>query len=147
MQDTTRKLYALAVIESYSRMLYVQFTHSQNQDSLHQCLLNAFIFFAGTPEQIVVDNMLTAVIERQGSLIRFNDAFLDFLRPFKIVPVACNVKAPHEKGKIEAVIKFLRQNFWPLRSFADLCDVQGQAIDMAGYRGQCACSPNHRAAP
>lgn len=125
-QDTKRKLYALAVIESYSRMLYVQFTHSQNQDSLHQCLLNAFIFFAGTPEEIVVDNMLTAVIERQGSLIRFNDAFLDFLRPFKIVPVACNVKAPHEKGKIEAIIKFLRQNFWPLRSFADLFDVQGQ---------------------
>ncbi|MDX1709267.1 MAG: IS21 family transposase, partial [Desulfobacterales bacterium] len=125
-QDTKRKLYALAVLECYSRMLYVQFTHSQNQHCLHQCLLNAFIFFDGTPEEIVVDNMLTAVIERQGTLIRFNDAFLDFLRPFRVVPVACNVNAPHEKGKIEAVIKFLRQNFWPLRSFADLGDVQGQ---------------------
>jgi len=124
--DTRRKLYALAVIEGYSRMLYVEFTHSQNQSALHQCLLNAFTFFGGTPQEIIVDNMLTAVIERQGSLIRFNDAFLTFLIPFKIVPIACNPGAPHEKGKIESAIKYLRRNFWPLRTFTDLCDVNRQ---------------------
>ena len=43
---TKRKLYALAVVESYSRMLYVQFTHSQRQEVLHQGLLNAFRFSA-----------------------------------------------------------------------------------------------------
>lgn len=127
-EDTKRKLYALAVIESFSRMSYVEFTHSQKQEALHQGLLNAFHYFGGTPEEIVADNMLTAVIERQGSLIRFNETFLDFLRVFKIVPVACNVRAPHEKGKIENVIKYLRQNFWPLRSFTDLKDVQAQVI-------------------
>jgi len=125
--NTNRKLYALAVIEAYSRMLYVEFTHSQKQHSLHQCLLNAFLFFGGAPQEIVVDNMLTAVIERQGSLVRFNDAFLDFLRIFKITPVACNPGAPYEKGKIEAAIKYIRRNFWPLRSFEDLIDVQTQA--------------------
>ncbi len=81
MHETTRrKLYALAVCEAYSRMLYVEFTHCQKQDTLHQCLLNAFSFFGGTPQTIVVDNMLTAVIERKGRVIRFNDRFLDFLR-------------------------------------------------------------------
>jgi len=124
--DTRRKLYALAVIESYSRMSYVEFTHSQRQEALHQGLLNAFSYFGGTPEEIVVDNMVTAVIERQGSLIQFNEAFLDFLRVFKISPVACNVRSPHEKGKVENIIKYLRHNFWPLRSFADLTDVQRQ---------------------
>ena len=124
--NTNRKLYALAVIEAYSRRLYVEFTHSQKQHSLHQGLLNAFLFFGGTPQQIVVDNMLTAVSERQGDIIRFNDAFLDFLRIFAITPVAGNPGAPHEKGKIEAAIKYLRQNFWPLRSFVDLSDVQRQ---------------------
>jgi transposase len=124
--DTIRKLYALAVTESFSRMLYVEFTHSQRQEALHQGLLNAFSYFGGTPEEILVDNMLTAVIEREGSLIRFNEAFLDFLRVFKIVPVACNVRSPHEKGKVENIIKYLRHNFWPLRSFTDLTDVQRQ---------------------
>ncbi len=124
--DTRRKLYALAVVEGYSRMLYVEFTHSQNQSALHQCMLNAFTFFGGTPHEIVVDNMLTAVTERQGRLIRFNDAFLTFLIPLKMVPIACNPGAPHEKGKVENAIKYLRRNFWPLRAFADLCDVNRQ---------------------
>jgi transposase len=123
---TKRKLYALAVVESYSRMLYVQFTHSQRQEALHQGLLNAFRFFGTFPEEIVVDNMLTAVTERWGRVIRFNDAFLDFLRPFRISPVACHIRSPQEKGKIERSIQYIRQNFWPARTFVDLMDAQNQ---------------------
>ena len=125
--NTKRKLYCLAVTESYSRMTHLEFTHSQNQATLHQALMNIFRKFGGTPEELVVDNMLTAVIERMGKVIRFNESFLDFLRPFKIVPYACNVRAPHEKGKVERVIGYVRQNFWPLRKFIDRDDVQRQA--------------------
>ncbi|MBW2470687.1 MAG: IS21 family transposase [Deltaproteobacteria bacterium] len=125
-KESMRKLYALAVIEGYSRAAYVEFTHSQNQACLHQALLNALAYFGGSPQEVVVDNMLSAVTERQGPLIRFNDAFFDFLRIFHITPIACNVASPHEKGKIENFIKYLRQNFWPLRTFSDLCDVNGQ---------------------
>ena len=45
--DTKRKLYALAVIESYSRMIYLEFTHSQKQEALQQSLLHAFHYFGG----------------------------------------------------------------------------------------------------
>jgi len=126
--NTLRKMYALAVIEAHSRMLYVIFTHSQNQETLHQCLVHAFLYFGGTPKEMVVDNMLTAVTERVGSMIRFNESFLDFLRVFSITPLACNIRAPHEKGKIENSIKYLRYNFWPLRTFADLDDVNHQVL-------------------
>lgn len=126
--NTTRKLYCLAVIECHSRLLYLEFTHSQRQDTLHRCLLNAFHFFQGTPKELVHDNMLTAVIERQGPLVRFNEHFLEFLRPFHITPVACNVAQPQEKGKVEkGAIHYIRYNFWPLRTFRDLYDLQTQA--------------------
>ncbi|EMS79977.1 IS21 family transposase [Desulfotignum phosphitoxidans] len=125
---SSRKLYALAVIESHSRMLFVVFTHSQNQATLHRCLVAAFLYFGGTPGELVVDNMVTAVIERVGSMIRFNEAFLDFLRHFGITPKACNVRAPHEKGKVENSIRYLRNNFWPLRKFTDLDDVNHQVL-------------------
>ena len=98
--NTRRKLYCLAVIESHSRMLYLEFTHSQRQETLHWALLNAFHFLGGTPGPLAHDNMLTAVIERDGPLIRFNEAFLDFLR-LKITPRPCNVRQPQEKGKVE----------------------------------------------
>lgn len=126
--NSSRKLYALAVIESHSRMLYVVFTHSQKQETLHQSLVEAFSYFGGTPKEIVVDNMLTAVTERVGSMVRFNESFLNFLRQFSITPVACNIRAPHEKGKVENSIKYLRYNFWPLRTFTDLDDVNHQVL-------------------
>ncbi|TFG36172.1 MAG: IS21 family transposase, partial [Candidatus Aminicenantes bacterium] len=121
--NTQRKLYCMAVIESHSRLLYLEFTHSQRQETLHRCLLNAFRFFGGTPKELVTDNMITAVIERDGSLIRYNESFLEFLRPFAIVPYACNVRSPHEKGKVEkGAIHYIRYNFFPLRSFDNLKD-------------------------
>jgi transposase len=127
--DTKRKLYALAIVESYSRMLYVEFTHSQKQQVLHSCLLNAFKYFGGVPQELVVDNMVTAVTDRAGQVIRFNDAFLDFLRPLNILPRACNVRSPFEKGKIENSIKYIRRNFMPLREYDDLTDIQAQVLD------------------
>src|SRR5262249_23443233 len=126
--STARKLYCLAVIECHSRLLYLEFTHSQRQDTLHRCLLNAFHFFQGTPKELVHDNMLTAVLERQGPLVRFNEHFLAFLRPFQITPIACNVAQPQEKGKVEkGAIHYIRHNFWPLRTFRALTDLQAQA--------------------
>jgi len=123
-----RKLYCLAMVLGYSRKLYLEFTHSQNQQVLHRCLLNGFRFFGGTPRELVTDNMLTAVIEREGALIRYNEAFLDFLRPLCIRPRACNPRQPQEKGKVEkGVVHYVRHNFWPLRTFRDMDDLQAQA--------------------
>jgi transposase len=96
--DTRRRLYALVVVEAFSRMMYVRFTHSQKQSALHGCLIEAFTWFGGSPKQLVVDNMATAVVERMGSVVRFNDAFLDFLRHFAVDPIACNPRSPYEKG-------------------------------------------------
>jgi transposase len=125
---TQRKLYCLAVVECHSRLLYLEFTHSQRQETLHRCLLGAFRFFQGTPKELVHDNMLTAVIEHQGPVVRFNEQFLEFLRPFHISPIACNVNQPQEKGKVEkGAIHYIRHNFWPLRSFTNLNDLQVQA--------------------
>lgn len=126
--NTIRRLYCFAILLCYSRLLYLEFTHSQNQQTLHRCLLNAFRFFGGTPRELVTDNMLTAVLERDGPLIRYNEAFLDFLRPLRIIPRACNPRQPQEKGKVEkGVIHYIRHNFWPLREFRDLADLQAQA--------------------
>ena len=116
------------MVECHSRLLYLEFTHSQRQDTLHRCLLNAFHFFQGTPKELVHDNMLTAVVERQGPLVRFNERFLEFLRPLQITPIACNVAQPQEKGKVEkGAMHYIRYNFWPLRTFHDLTDLQAQA--------------------
>ena len=128
--NTTRTLYCLAVIECHSRMLYLEFTHSQRQETLHRCWLHAFHFFQGTPKELVHDNRLTAVIEHHGPVVRFNAQCLELLRPFQITPIACNVGQPQEKGKVEkGASHYIRHNFWPLREFTNLDALQAQAKD------------------
>ena len=145
--STARKLYCLAVIECHSRLLYLEFTHSQRQDTLHRCLLNAFHFFQGTPKELVHDNMLTAVLERQGPLVRFNEHFLAFLRPFHITPIACNVAQPQEKGKVEkGAIHYIRHNFWPLANLPGPHRSPGPSQPVARPGGQCQSPHHHRPA-
>jgi hypothetical protein len=60
--------------------------------------------------------------------VRFQPRFFAFAREFGFVPRACNPAAVWEKGKVErAGVGYVRQNFWPLRSFTDLDDVNRQA--------------------
>src|SRR5262249_53989422 len=58
--------------------------------------------------------------------MRFHPRFLAFAREYSFLPRACHVRAAWEKGKIERSVGYLRQSFWPLRTFTDLADVNLQ---------------------
>lgn len=122
-----RKLYAFCLIECHSRRLFVEFSHSQSLETFLRCHIHAFQFMTGVARECLYDNLWTAVTERDGRIVRFNPRFLAFAREFGFYPRACNPAAAWEKGKIErGGIGYLRQGFWPLRTFLDLPDVNRQ---------------------
>ena len=126
-EGDARKLYAFSLVECHSRMMYIEFTHSQCFETFVRCHIHAFESFQGTARELVYDNLTTAVADHDGKLVRFNPRFLAFAREYGFVPRACHVASPWEKGKVErAGIGYLRQNFWPLRQFRDLADVNAQ---------------------
>jgi transposase len=124
---TPRKLYAFCLVECHSRKIYLEFTHSQSFESFVRCHIHAFEEMTGCPREIWFDNLATAVAEHEGNLVRFNPRFLAFAREYGFIPRACHVAAAWEKGKVERAIGYVRQAFWPLRTFADLNDVNAQA--------------------
>ena len=77
--------------------------------------------------ELVYDNLATAVAEHDGRLVRFAPRFLGFAREYGFCPRACNPASGWEKGKVERAIGYVRRNFWPLRQFTDLHDVNRQA--------------------
>jgi transposase len=125
-QGDMRKLYAFALVEAHSRMLYLEFTHSQSFETFVRCHVHAFTAMGGVAREIAYDNLATAVAEHDGRLVRFLPRFLAFAREYGFYPKACNVAAGWEKGKVERAIGYARQNFWPLRDFTDLHDVNRQ---------------------
>jgi len=122
-----RKLYAFALIEAHSRMLYMEFTHSKSFETFIRCHIHAFAALGGVAREITYDNLATAVAEHDGRLVRFLPRFLGFAREYGFFPRACNPAAGWEKGKVERAIGYVRQNFWPLREFIDLHDANRQA--------------------
>ena len=46
-----RKLYAFALVDAHSRMLYVEFTHSQSFETFARCHMHAFTALGGAPHR------------------------------------------------------------------------------------------------
>lgn len=130
-----RKLWCFVMVLCWSRMLYLEFTLSANLESFLRRHENAFRFFGGVPREIWYDNLATAVAERKQKLVRFNPKFLAYSGFHGFKPVACNLAAGHEKGRVEDGVKYIRYNFWPGRSFTDVDDSNRQAF---GWRDQFA---------
>ena len=125
-QGDARKLYAFCLVECHSRKLYVEFTHSQSFETFVRCHIHAFQALQGVARELWYDNLATAVAEHDGNLVRFHPRFLAFAREYSFFPRACHVRAAWEKGKVERSVGYLRQNFWPLRTFTNLADVNFQ---------------------
>jgi transposase len=109
-QGDQRKLYAFVLVEGHSRRLFVEFTHSQRFETFVRCHQHGFRFMNGVAREILYDNLLAAVAERDGRLVRFQPRFWAFAREYGFSPRACTPRAAWEKGKCERAIGYLRKN-------------------------------------
>ena len=111
--NTRRRLSFFVMVLCYSRMMYVEFTVSQTMEHFLGCHLNAFEFFAARiPARIMVDNLKSAVLQRSiGQAPVFNPRYADFARHHRFEIAPCNVRAGHEKGRVEAGVGYVKKNF------------------------------------
>lgn len=123
-----RRLYAFVIVLSYSRMLYLEFTVSEAMEDFLRCHQNAFRFFTGVPRKILYDNTRSVVLAHCGDDVRWNPRFLDFAGHHLFKPVACNVAAGWEKGRVERAIQYIRDNFLLGRSFRSLEEINAAAV-------------------
>jgi transposase len=112
IEGTRRKLSFFLMVLGYSRMMYVEFTLAQTMEHFLGSLKNAFEYFGACPRQIMVDNMKTAVLSHpMGQKPVFHPRFLDFAHHYGFEPVACNVRSPQEKGRVENGVGYVKKNF------------------------------------
>lgn len=110
--ETRRKLSFFVMVLCYSRMMYVEFTVSQTMEHFLGCHVNAFNFFGGVPEKVMVDNLKSAVIKRMvGQAPVFNAKYLDFANHYGFKIRACGVAKGNEKGRVENAVGYVKTSF------------------------------------
>lgn len=117
-----RAVYAFVMVLSYSRMLYVEFTHSRVLPELIRCHQRAFEFFNGWPHSILYDNMKQVRLSQS----EWNPLFLDFISHHGITPKTHRVRRPRTKGKVERMVRYLKDSFLNGRTFTDMNDLRAQ---------------------
>jgi transposase len=107
-----RPLMAFVMVLSYSRKLYLQFFLNQRTENFLRGHEAAFHDFGGVPKVILYDNLKSAVLERLGDAIRFNPQLLDFAAHYRFEPRPVAVCRGNEKGRVERIIRYIRDNFF-----------------------------------
>jgi hypothetical protein len=114
------------MVMAHSRAVFARFGYDQKLESFLHGHIQAFNYFNGVPRSLLYDNLKSAVIERQAGLIKFNNNLLELCAHYRFIPKACQPYAGNQKGRVERTIRYLRENFFEARKFADLADLNHQ---------------------
>ncbi|HDC8920907.1 TPA: IS21 family transposase, partial [Staphylococcus aureus] len=117
----------------YSKMKYITLTWDRKQDTLFECLKDAFEYTEGVPKEIWFDNMRT-VVDRprtQYKKVVFNNLFYQFSKDANFEPIACRPYRPQTKGSVESLAKFVEQRLRPYDyEFYDAVELIGLVNDL-----------------
>jgi len=123
------KLFIFAAVLSASRYKYIIFQgHPFRTKEVIHHLLNCFDYFGGVPEEMVIDqDNLMVVSENAGDII-YTDDFKYFIEEQEIRMYVCRVADPETKGKIENLIKYVKNNFFSIRDFTALDEANESVV-------------------
>lgn len=134
-----RTLMAFVMVLSYSRQIFLRFYLDARMSNFLRGHEAAFQAWNGLPKVLLYDNLKSAVLERQGSAIRFHPTLLAFAAHYRFEPRPVAVARGNEKGRVERAIRFIRDSFFAARTWTDLDDLNAQA--QAWCWGQAADRP------
>ena len=97
----------------YSRRFHFWCTNSLDAEHTYEGIIRSLEYFGGVPEEILVDNQKSAVLQasNQGQ-VRFNERFLDLADHYGFTRRACRPYRARTKGKDERMVGYIKQHFF-----------------------------------
>ena len=107
----------------------MEFFPNAKQENLFIGMIHAFQWM-GVPEYILTDNMKSVVLHRDldGNPVWQPD-YEAFMRTVGFKTKLCKPRHPFTKGKVERLIRFVKENFLVDRVFYNLTDLNRQALE------------------
>ena len=118
-----------AMICHHCGQRYVEFFPNAKQENLFIGMIHAFRYL-GVPKHVLTDNMKSVVIRRdhEGHPIWQAD-YEQFMKVVGFQTRLCKPRHPFTKGKVERLVRFVKDNFLAGRVFWNITDLNFAALD------------------
>ncbi len=107
-----RRTWAFVMILAWSRHQYVEFVFDQKVDTWLCCHRNAFNFFGGVPQRVVIDNLKAAIVKASQDDPAVQASYRECAVHYGFLIAPCRVRTPQHKGKVEqGGVHYVKRNF------------------------------------
>ena len=107
-----RKTWAFVMTLSWSRHQYVEFVFDQKVETWLRCHRNAFAFFGGVPERVVIDNLKAGIVRACWDEPQAQQAYRECAEHYDFLITPCRPRTPEHKGKVEqGGVHYVKRNF------------------------------------
>lgn len=123
------KAWIFVMVLGFSRDAYYEIVRNQNIQTWCNCHIHAFEHFVGVPKIIIPDNLKSGIIKASFLDPIANKSYADLARHYNFQINPCIPATPEHKGKVESGVKYVKNNFLPLRDFKDFNDANTQLTE------------------
>ena len=120
--DRQYRVYLFLMIMGFSRWFWGYVGWDQKLPTVLRGHNGAFTAMGGTPKTILYESMKTAVLGNRNGKPDYNKHLLGLLDYYGVMPKACRPYRAKTKGKVERIIRYVRESFFMAREFADMDD-------------------------
>ena len=122
----TYRVACFAMICHHCGQRYIEFFPNARQENLFIGMIHAFQYM-GIPRFVLTDNMKSVVLRRdlEGHPVWQKD-YETFMQTLAFETKLCRPRHPFTKGKVERLVRFVKDNFLADRVFCDLTDLNWQ---------------------
>jgi len=124
-EGVLRKAWVFVMVLAYSRHMFCRIVFNQRTETWINLHKEAFKSLGGVVETIVPDNLKAAVIRAAFAVDKaaeLNRSYREFAQHYGLKIDPTPIYSPEKKGKVEAGVKYVKNNFIKPRKFLDIDD-------------------------
>jgi transposase len=132
------KTWIFVMVLAWSRHMYAEIVLNQNVETWLGCHRRAFEWFNGVPKKITIDNPKCAITRACYYDPVVQRSYAEHAAGYGFIISPCAPRDPKKKGRVESGVKYVKNNFVPLRQFHHLVGSNQQlkswTLETAGNR-------------
>ncbi len=110
--DALRRTWVFVMTLSWSRHQYAEFVFDQQVETWLRLHRNAFAWFGGVPERVVVDNLKAAIVKAVWDDPQVQQSYWECAEHYGFLIAPCRPRTPEHKGKVEqGGVHYVKRNF------------------------------------